>query len=123
MNVQPPTPRANRHGSECPEWCHIDHAAPTALTGRVVDTHISAAMTSGSERPRVDLVQSSSEYGDRAPEVHVAGIRGFAFASPGMAGDLADLIESLAACTPERLRALADEIRAAASVIVNGSAS
>ncbi|HEX7165075.1 MAG TPA: hypothetical protein VF223_28000 [Trebonia sp.] len=111
--------RANRHGSKCPDWCQIDHATPNMHTGRVIDIHMSAAVASGDVEPRVILSQFSSEHGNRAPEVQVAGVSvpGYVFTSRGMAVHLADLIQSLADCTPQRLRDLADEIRVAASVL------
>ena len=109
-------PRANRHGSACPDWCHIDHAKVNEHTGQVIGTHISAAMGDGLEYPRVTLLQDGALRGN-APQVHVSALPGFVFVSPQAAQDLADLVESLADCSPERIRALADEIRAAAAVI------
>ena len=118
MSVTPDTEtRANRHGSKCPDWCHIDHATPNMHTGRVIDVHISAAMADNLEYPRVNLTQDGVEHGGSVPQVHVASLGGFVFVSPEMAGDLAGLIQSLADCTPERLRDLADEIRIAASAL------
>jgi hypothetical protein len=116
MNDIIPQPRANRHGSKCPDWCHIDHAKVNMYTDSVIDTHISAAMGDDMLWPRVDLTQHSGEFGDNPPQVHVVN-RGFVFVDPESAADLADLVESLADCTPQRLRDLADEIRVAASVL------
>ena len=117
MNDIIPQPRANRHGSVCPDWCDIDHAKPVYNGERPIDTHISAPMAPGHGFPRVVVSQFSTVAGDRAPEVQLQGIAGFVMVSAGMAGDLADLVESLADCTPQRLRELAAEVRAAASVI------
>ena len=119
MNTsQQDSPRANRHGSKCPAWCDIDHEHVNVHTGRVIDMHQSAPTSPGGVYPRVILTQYSSEHDTTPAEVQVSGILmpGFVFTSPEMAGDLADLIQSLAVCPPRRLRALAQEIRAAAQI-------
>lgn len=114
-------PRANRHGSVCPAWCDIDHAKPVYSGERPIDTHISATMASGRGCPRVLLTQFSAEFKvDSQPEIQFEGTGGFVAVSAGMAESLAGLVESLADCTPERLRDLADEIRVAASILTAG---
>jgi hypothetical protein len=116
-------PRVNRHGSACPGWCQIDHAKLAYNGKRPIDTHISAPMTSDPAFPRVVVTKFSSGAGDEHPEVQLQGIMGFVMVSAGMAGDLADLVESLAGCTPQRLRELADEVRQAGLILAETEAS
>ena len=120
MSVTPVSEiRANRHGSACPDWCDIDHAKPVYSGGRPIDTHISVTMASGRGYPRVLLTQFSADFKvDSQPEVQLEGTSGSVAVSAGMAESLANLIESLADCSPERLRDLADEIRVAASALL-----
>lgn len=109
--------KVNRYGSKCPAWCDIDHAHANVHTGGLIDAHISAAMADDLGYPRVALMQGSTERKpDFPPQIHLSALPGFVIVFPEMAGDLANLIQSLAECTPQRLRDLADEIRTAAQI-------
>jgi len=122
--VGPEPARANRHGSPCPPWCTVDHAKVTdAERGTVIDSHYSAPMTSGGLPwdVTVKVHQHASRYGQGTPQVELIRISDLVLLGPGDADALAGLLDALADCPPERLRELAAEVRAAASIARDGT--
>lgn len=109
--ADPAPARANQAGNPCPPWCTTDHAK--------IQTHMSDPMTSGLPwESRVRIVQSASSYRSERPTVSVSKIAATVLLDHSDAEGLAGLLEELAdGCTPDQLRELADEVRAAASVI------
>jgi hypothetical protein len=108
--------RANHLGSPCPQWCSIEHVTRDGT----IQAHISDPVT---DKPRwearVRLVQDGIDrYRPRRPMVDVRKTATGLRLDPFQANGLASLLEELAdGCTPHQLRALADEVRAAVSVI------
>ncbi len=108
--------RANEVGSPCPEWCSTAHVTQD-LT---IHAHISDPVTVKLPwETQVRLVQDGSDrYQPAPPQVQVSKISAMLSVDHFQANRLADLLKELAdGCTPDQLRALADEVRAAASVI------
>jgi len=108
--------RTNEIGSPCPEWCSTAHVTQD-LT---IHAHISDPMTVKLPwETQVRLVQDGSDrYQTAPPQVQVSKISAMLSVDHFQANSLADLLKELAdGCTPDQLRALADEVRAAASVI------
>ena len=122
-------PRQNRDGHLCPPWCETDHdevhgpartyrfhSGPSASiempSNAIVPDRISArAFDLG--RPDYEPVVSVSGYrpgtGGQDPQIWLG---------PDDAGDLAGLVDMLAAATPEQHRELAAAIRKAAADIM-----
>jgi hypothetical protein len=110
--AEPAPARANQAGSTCPPWCTADHAK--------IHAHMSDPMTSGPPgEPLVRIVQwGDSRYRSEQPTVSVFKAAALVQLGRTEAEGLADLLEELAdGCTPDQLRNLAGEVRAAAAVI------
>jgi hypothetical protein len=114
--VKVATVRTNEVGSLCRVWCSTEHVT----RDRTIHTHISDPMTSKpSWEPQVRLVQDGSDrYRPGQPMVDVSKIAAGLQLDAYQAERFVNLLNELADdCTPDQLRALADEVRAAASVI------
>jgi hypothetical protein len=117
------TVRMNRQGSPCPPWCTRDHDEEL-YPGASSATH-SSAYAAGSVPfgPRAWVIADGNTYKFTAPmppKVGASAGTGAAyFAELGNAEELAMLIEQLAECQPEELRALAAAVRAAAATARN----
>jgi hypothetical protein len=108
--------RTNEIGSPCPQWCSTEHVK----RDRTIHAHISDSVTGKLPwETRVSLVQDGSDrYRPGQPMVDVSKIAAEVQLNAYQAVGFADLLEELAdGCTPYQLRALADDVRAAASVI------
>lgn len=120
MTTQETEQRANRHGSQCPHWCSIDHARVLdGKPGRMMDSHFSDPMTSGALPwdVKVKLYQHADRYGEDKPKVELIAMCSMLLVDPQDAVDLAELLDSLANEPPARLRELADQVRAAAAIL------
>jgi hypothetical protein len=108
--------RSNEIGSPCPDWCSTEHATQD----RTIHAHVSDPVTGNLPwETRVRLVRDGSDrHRPGRPMVDVckivAGLQLDAFQAEGFASLLEELADG---CTPYQLRALAEEVRAAASVI------
>jgi hypothetical protein len=108
--------RANEIGSPCPGWCSAGHVT----RDRTIYAHISDPVTGKLPwETRVRLVQDGCDrYRPGRPVVDVSKIAAVVQLDAFQAAGFASLLEELAdGCTPYQLRALADEVRAAASAI------
>lgn len=108
--------RANEIGTPCPQWCSTEHVT----RDRTIHAHISAPMTGKLPwETRVRLVQDGIDrYRPGRPMVNVSKVAAGLQLDTSQAEGFASLLEELAdGCTPYQLRALADEIRAATSII------
>lgn len=120
------SPRANRHGDKCPEWCTTDHHQPLELpSGRTWyhDVHNSGSIGSHDLfEPYVSL----ADFGGGA-EVWVNAPPHGQVSVPARnerdVESMALLLESLANCEPSVIRALADVVRQAARIGIPAKAS
>jgi FMN phosphatase YigB (HAD superfamily) len=106
-------PRAAGAAGPCPQWCVIDHSRNRS--------HISAPMDrSDPATPKlpedawVKLVQGPRE---PRPSVTLMKVSAWFRFDVRDAGDFAELFEEIAECTPEQMRQIAAEVRAAAAAV------
>ena len=126
LAAAPPEPaRANRHGGPCPDWCAVDHEKVVdGERGTVIDAHYSAPVNPGALPwdVTVKLRQHADRFGQEgSAQVELIRIRDLVLLDPRDAGALAGLLDALADCPPSRLRELADEVSAAASIALGGA--
>lgn len=112
-----PAARANRLGEPCPPWCAADHDA-VVLERDGADTvyahaHASRPITDdGPFAPRVYV----GEFGADA-RVCASSLSRTLHVLPGyQAEELAGFLEQLASYTPDQLRRMAADVRAAAAI-------
>ena len=109
--------RANEIGSPCSEWCSIEHVT----RDRTIHAHISDPLSAGKlpGETQVKLVQDGGDrYRHGRPMVDLSSSGAVLQLDSSQAQELASLLTELAdGSTPCQLRALADEVRAAAAVI------
>ena len=109
-------PRANRHGSICPDWCTQNHGHEI-IPGVYADTHCSdPGWVEGAV-----LLRAWAAADSRGPvypadsKVMVAAANGFVSIGLDWAEDLAKLLECLAGYRADQVTALAAMVRAAAA--------
>jgi hypothetical protein len=108
--------RTNALGNPCPGWCTIEHVTQA----RTINLHMGDPI---GHKPlweaKVRLMQDDSDrYLREQPLVAVRKSASGVQLDHAQAEGLADLLEALVDdCTPDQLRALAIEVRAAASTI------
>ena len=105
-------PRRNPHlGTECPPWCAVDHASQfghACVGGGGGIDHIWTRAVRDTGGFRVGVTGLGSEEADESLHLRL-DLHG--------AGQLAGLVELLAAATPDQIRELAAAIRQAAADI------
>ncbi len=105
-------PRAPIAGP-CPRWCTIDHAKYRAHMGDPMHRSDPASQ----RRPEdvwVRVVQGATE---SYPSVSLLKVSAHFRLDSRDARDFAELFEEIADCTPEQMREIAAEVRAAAALL------